>query len=136
MRRHVSIGVSPIDSLPCESVNAISKSRLEAPLRLGTVIVRCGCVPSCSRGMIPAKILLHSWTAMMVLIRSGAAERAKLKNMSLAELRRGPLQTALNDEESASWLQVLENKVLVRHSQPQLFDPEVRHPLDHQPLQI
>ena len=73
---------------------------------------------------------------MMVLMRSGAAERAKLKNMSLAEFRRGPLQTALNDEESASWLQILENKMLVRHSQPQLFDPEVCHPLDHKPVLI
>ena len=73
---------------------------------------------------------------MMVFVRSGTAERAKLKNMSLTELRRGPLQTALNDEESASWLQILENKMLVRHSQPQLFDPEVRHPLDHQPVLI
>src|SRR5207253_906277 len=121
---------------PCESCNVISESGLESPLSFRALSVWRRRVPPGSLGVVALEILFHPFSSMMVLIRRGAAEGAKLKNMAIAEFRRRPLETTFNDEDGPTWFQALEKKILVRRPQPQLFGPKVRHPLDHQPVLI
>src|SRR5436853_3999061 len=95
-----------------ELFNIVSELRLESPLRFRALSIWRRRFPPRSLGVVALEILLHPFSSMMVLLRGGAAEGAKLKDIALAELRRGPLKTAFNDEDRPSWFQALEKKIL------------------------
>lgn len=73
---------------------------------------------------------------MVVLLGCGVAEGAELEDVPVVDPGRGPAECAVDADEQAAGGQVVTDELAVGEREPSPFDPEVRHPGDHETVLV
>ena len=88
-----------------EPFDVRAQRRLEAPLRLRRMAVGGRRVPPALRNSVTSQVRLHAWPTVRVLVRTGAAERPMLEDVTLTDARRRPREPALDEEHRRAGLE-------------------------------
>src|SRR2546428_4868844 len=85
-------------------------------------------------GAIARQVVLDSFTAMVIFFGGCSSQRAELKKIPIAILRRWPFETTVHHKNDSTRLQRPQKKVFIRPPQTAPLHTKIGHALNHQTI--